>query len=248
MINKNEMLLIQNLLEESYDRKGRFEKFFENTIDNIYFFLTKLKNDKWYLVVRGSDNRKNWLLDFDYLKTYDKEIDIFVHLGFKKASKNIFFNVLPILKRLEIKNLTICGHSLGGAISHLLNIRLTNQEFNVKSIGFGSPKFTNWQGANFYSQLDITNIINDNDIVCSTPPNTILGIVFGRYWHTGEQIILLDNGEASFNPTWKVLKKNHTLLRNIDFESISEHKLKNYRKKIENYNENTNFVDHHFKG
>jgi hypothetical protein len=114
-----------------------------------------------------------------------------------------------------------------------LFLKFKKNGFNSnKVITFGSPKFTNFNGAEKYNIDGITRVINDKDIVNLLPSSSFISRLFGEYRHFGKEIILNDDFTYDINEKEKVITKNKTLLKNIDFKSVSEHRIKDYKRKI----------------
>lgn len=240
-----------------YDDKINYKPtcvFAKKDIDNIKLLLLK-KDQTIYIVVRGSDNKQNWLLDFKYWKTWDKELGVYIHSGYKKASQKITewltdFLLNPVL---NVYDFVFTGHSLGGAIAAICGLELADKGMNVTNIiTFGQPKITNKKGAQKLSEKELVisgkyvRFINDKDIVNLLPPNSLLGFWKGKYQHFGEEYILLDNDIVSINNFKKVLKKNYSLWSNIDIHSVKEHKMINYIEKLNNLKD-INKVKHSYK-
>ena len=221
------------LISESYEKKNYCEKLYENTINNVYYFINATPDKIFNIVIRGSENKSNWISNLMYLKSFDKDLGIYIHLGIKKLFNAIYKDLVEIIKNCKTFKFNFYGHSLGGSIAILLFLKLKNNGFNVnKVITFGSPKFTNLKGAEKYNIDNIIRVINDKDIVNLLPPNTFFSRLFGKYRHFGKEIILNDDFTYDVNEKEKVITKNKTLLKNIDLKSIEEHRIKDYKRKI----------------
>ena len=211
----------------------------QHKIDRISFSIFK-EQHTFYIAFRGTANTSNWLLDFSYLKVYDKNLNVYLHKGYKKASEELFnyLSSLFLNKMFKDFEFVFTGHSMGGALAIILGLWFAQYGLDVINIiTFGSPKITNKNGAKLLSENalvknGLVRVINDKDIVNLLPPNFLIGRLKGRYQHFGEEVILLDNNTIDINPIEKVLKKNKSLFFNIDEESIEEHKIQNYIRKL----------------
>jgi pimeloyl-ACP methyl ester carboxylesterase len=100
-----------------------------------------------------------------------------VHRGFKEALEEVWFDLLPYIKKLDDKGckIWITGHSLGAALATLC----ANRYGKVQGVySFGSPRVGNDV---FKEKLDVKiyRVVNNDDIVARVPPP-------GAYVHVGE--------------------------------------------------------------
>lgn len=100
-----------------------------------------------------------------------------VHQGFKEALKEVWFDLLPYITKLDRKGckIWVTGHSLGAALATLCAVRYGKVQ-GVYS--FGSPRVGNDV---FKENFDVRiyRIVNNDDIVARVPPP-------GAYVHVGE--------------------------------------------------------------
>jgi hypothetical protein len=100
-----------------------------------------------------------------------------VHRGFKKALDEVWFDLLPHIRKLYDKGckIWITGHSLGGALA-----TLSASRYGIAQgvYTFGSPRVGNEA---FKEKFDVKiyRIVNNDDIVAHVPPK-------GLYVHVGE--------------------------------------------------------------
>jgi len=100
-----------------------------------------------------------------------------VHRGFKKALDEVWFDLLPRIRKLHDKGCKIwtTGHSLGAALATLF----ANRYGNVQGVyTFGSPRVGNDDFREHINEK-IYRIVNNADIVPRVPPR-------GAYVHVGE--------------------------------------------------------------
>lgn len=239
--------LIKKCLElsrQAYYEKEIKDPAFVQVIDDVLFFA-KQEEKTFYIAFQGSEKISNWILDFKYWKKFDKRLGVDCHIGFSELSDKIFKFLANIFLQNIYKDyeFVLTGHSLGAVLSTIVSIKLYHYGLNVaNNISFAAPKFTDLAGATRLSQLEIVNkgiikrFINDQDIVTTSPPNSIANFFSKnkKYQHLGDEIILLDNGLVSINSFEKVLKKNYSIFKSLNKEAIKEHKLENYKEKIYN--------------
>ncbi|CAG8794043.1 3823_t:CDS:2 [Gigaspora margarita] len=101
-----------------------------------------------YIAFRGAWSTQNWIQSIKILPHYIGFKGM-IHSGFKKIAEQIPFDLLTRFIEFEkIKRITLCGHSLGGAVSHtylLLYFIFSNggstlpEDLDILSIAFGSP-------------------------------------------------------------------------------------------------------------
>lgn len=195
--------------------------------------ITDHENKEIWLGVRGTANKHNAVMDAEYVKERDPILDIYVHKGFHELAKAAYQEFQPRLE--EGYGLRITGHSLGGAAAAILGMYYHKEGREIKScITFGQPKVTNEDGVKTYWDLKLLRIVDHEDIVPLVPPLTIISAIHGPYRHLGEEVILENNGH------WKWLNKhdaNRILISgtwsNLLHESVSDHYMKSYIKRID---------------
>jgi len=163
------------------------------TIDNsfIRFYVATDQSTKSQLVaIRGTSNVENALVDLDAQLIPHNTLGIKLHRGFTTAATQISNELAKILDKSHTIHLT--GHSLGGAIAVILAMDLSARGYNVgEVVTFGQPKVTNMLGARKFSQLNISRIVSDTDVVPLVPPVDFLDLAkLDIYWHLGKEIVL----------------------------------------------------------
>jgi len=99
------------------------------------------------LAFRGTNNFKDVMVDSYILPT--TKFEGRVHAGFlHRAEEFPIQPFLQLLKKKKVDRILLCGHSLGGAISHLIALRILEkskmENINpnaILSIAFGAPMF-----------------------------------------------------------------------------------------------------------
>ncbi len=200
---------------------------------DIQFFIEQLPGNRQLLSVRGTANLANVREDSEYQKSRNDKIHIYVHEGFDEDASAVFNNALPHLDRKQ--EIIVTGHSLGAAVSSLLMIYLYHEGFKIgPSINFGQPKFTNLEGAETYGFLNLTRVVDRDDLVPLVPPRSILSSIHGEYRHFGQEVILLGGPHFVYLDNHIVTEKDLSeVWANLDDLSIKDHMIANYRNSIQ---------------
>jgi len=165
-----------------------------NETDGLAFILKDTKEEVITVAIRGSANIKNWIVDAEYRKEYDEKAKVWLHRGFKKASRELLDTIRPVLDKYNGLGyrIDVTGHSLGGAMAVILGMYLEVYYYTQRRIvTFGQPKVTNRKGVKAYRNLNILRIVDEKDPVPLVPPITFLSFVHGLYRHMGMETILL---------------------------------------------------------
>jgi hypothetical protein len=164
--------------------------------NQVSYFLTQ-SNGVQTIVIRGTANEANVMLDLDLELKPDTQLNIKLHQGFASAARAVLNDVKPYLNADQPVHLT--GHSLGGAVAVVLGMYLEKNDFNVAQvITFGQPKVTNVAGAELFASLPLLRIVTPDDIVPLVPPISPLQIRdLDIYWHMGIGVILDGDGKYS---------------------------------------------------
>ncbi|KAI0223390.1 hypothetical protein L0F63_004634 [Massospora cicadina] len=176
----------------------RLVKVIHNKEHKLKAIITSNEYKKEIVVAfRGSVNFRNWLSDFNfYLTDFSRVEGAAVHLGFKKCADALRPRVVSALRRLRHNpkmrsyNITVTGHSLGGAIATLSALDIQSQLnmswSQVKVITYGQPRVGNRAFAMWYNSLPLNyiRVVNDNDVVPHTPPNFI------GYFHINHELFI----------------------------------------------------------
>ena len=103
-----------------------------------------------YIALRGSQSSEDWKTNLDFKMIEDDRFLGKFHCGFLQRST--FVNpedILNMTKKYNCQRIVTCGHSLGGAVSSLLHLRLAkffsvnNVEIEQVNLTFGAPLFGN---------------------------------------------------------------------------------------------------------
>eukprot|EP00755_Sulcionema_specki_P008165 Sspe_Gene.5816::Locus_1938_Transcript_1_1_Confidence_1.000_Length_5391::g.5816::m.5816 len=156
-----------------------------------------------------------------------------VHKGFLSVWRDILKeDVMNGIARLveesdePIRRIFLTGHSLGGALASLAAwdiAKWVDDEFGVDDYGepiikltmysFGCPRVGNATFRRSFNRAvpDTFRVVNDGDVVCSTPPRFWLPLIGGLYKHAGKQVIIDWKGNFVVRPgfTERSLPKWH---------------------------------------
>ncbi len=176
-----------------------------------YFLLTNSDLRKHIIVVRGTSNIENVMVDAAFKLLRDKHTGIKLHQGFAVSANYLYERIQPKLHRDYSIDTT--GHSLGGAVALILAMHLDADRYAVgKVITFGQPKVTTIAGSKRYAHLDVTRVVMDKDPVPLTPPFDPLELMnLDIYWHLGKEIVLLPDN------TYAELEGMDSMMRSVDF-------------------------------
>jgi hypothetical protein len=111
-------------------------------------YIGYLPSDKHiYVLFRGSSSIQNWISDLDAIKTdYTTfpECKCKVHKGFFDAEQQVASFVVDEVRRLKGElsgySVTVAGHSLGAALSHLMAMDIKKAGIDCDVINFGMPR------------------------------------------------------------------------------------------------------------
>ncbi|KAG8854907.1 hypothetical protein FRB96_007307 [Tulasnella sp. 330] len=105
--------------------------------------------------------------------------NIQVHGGwlntFERSAATTLATVKTIIAARASSNITVVGHSLGGALANLnaVHLKLQLPSSNVKIVTFGEPRVGNRAWADYASTFDITRITHSRDPIPAFPARLI---------------------------------------------------------------------------
>ena len=197
-----------------------------------YFVERDDKTKTQFIVVRGTANHRNLKEDVAAKVREDGRAAIPVHSGFDAAARAIYADLQPYLKPGYTTYIT--GHSLGGAIAALLGIYAIEDGHKVlRIVTFGQPRFTTAKGVAKLSDLPLTRVVDENDIIPMVPPATKLDKTYGPYEHVGPEIILLEGPRYVYLPSHDANRLSlDEFWRTEGYADLQDHKMDNYLKRI----------------
>jgi hypothetical protein len=184
------------------------------------------------IAIRGSANKQNAWVDIDSLKIFDSRLKIYLHMGFKQATDELYADAVPLLRK-DYKT-RITGHSLGGAMACIFMMDLLHDGIAVDQVvTFGQPRVTNDQGGRGFAGAPYLRIINDQDLVPQVPFSNLYYDLSGTYEHFGPEITLQADGKWTYS-AMHVPRDFLTLgnWKQIDLENAIDHQIKNYISRI----------------
>ena len=173
------------------------------------------------------------------LKSYKTKFrDIcWTHDGFKdEVEKNLDWVVKVATKnKMNTKIVSVCGHSLGGAMAHLFALYISDVLSNtVKLYTYGSPRVGGWSFNKVWNdnKIEAYRFRNNNDVVPGVP-FAIMG-----YKHVGELCYINHYGNIRKMTYWQRLKDKlrgrwRALQKGQPFDGVFDHSITLYSKTIE---------------
>jgi hypothetical protein len=149
-----------------------------------------------------------------YISSDDKQP--MVHQGFLKlylSFRNTIINTISQYNQINstknLKNIYVCGHSLGAAVSTIAGFDLANMGYNVVVYNFASPRVGNQEFCEqIHSQTKgLFRLVNTCDIVPNGPAS-----VSGNYNGNHNPFIFNHCGTARyFTNNWQSILTNHLM-------------------------------------
>ncbi|MGL4294357.1 MAG: lipase family protein [Aestuariivirga sp.] len=182
--------------------------------------------------VRGTANHRNIKEDVQIKVVEDRMAGIPVHSGFDAAAQAVYDDARPHLKQGYTTYIT--GHSLGGAVAALLGVYLIDDGHSVmRIVTFGQPRFTTAKGVSQLSQIPLTRVVDENDIIPLLPPDVARDKVHGPYEHVGQEIILLEGPYYVFLPRHDATRLSiGEFWREGGEAKLEDHKLDKYLRRL----------------
>eukprot|EP00667_Euglena_gracilis_P016355 EG_transcript_17097 len=153
--------------------------------------LEHLRDGGHWIAIRGTEDIGNIVSNLFTNLVWVPELGIKAHAGYAELSARAFAKLFPFLDRWESIRLT--GHSLGGAIAHLLALRFAVAGLSVAEVvTFGAPQVTDAAGRHAFKDLPILRVTTGTDPAPACPPT-------GGYVQVGQELRL--NGDTD-NGVW----------------------------------------------
>jgi hypothetical protein len=193
-----------------------------------------INTDTIYIVWRGSSSVNDFLRDSNIRKVKFLKEGELVHVGFLNAFNSIKDYLDKVIdnsfKKIggidKIKNIVICGHSLGGALSTLTAYHFCEKypelREKVQKISIGSPRVGNSTFSKNYNKLVpfTLRIVNDNDLVARIPK---IG-----YKHV-DCVLSLDGDGKVIKRTFKIFRHIYEcFISDITGSAVKDHFCDNY--------------------
>ncbi len=201
-------------------------------VDVQYFLAVNPVTKTQVVSIRGTANLENALVDMKIKMESNQNAGINLHSGFASAAEGVYKQIRPHLNK-DYAVYTV-GHSLGGAVALILAIYLDIDKFKVGgSTTFGQPKITDKAGATKFSDLPVTRVVTENDVVPLVPPidpSAISAIDQPNiYWHLGKEIILFPGIYYSTLQGKEAMLRSLAILRiKLTAKELDAHRMANY--------------------
>lgn len=179
----------------------RFEKLTLRELEkseNRYVHAVDPVRKRQIIVIRGTANLMNALLDLESWKAKSPVLGIRLHHGFERAATLVFEDVRSYLDpKLPI---LVCGHSLGAAEAIIVGMLLSKAGYTVeKVVASGPPKVTDAAGIAAGPSLPVILVTAAFDPVPFLPPANL----YPRepFVQGGPLLMLLDGPYVTIAPS-----------------------------------------------
>lgn len=157
-----------------------------------------------------------------------------VHDGFYDEIEKLWPDISKEMKRHTKRSISVCGHSLGGAMATIAAARLANEGYSVMLYTFGSPRVGNKK---FIKSIKCNHRrwVNNNDAVPKVPP------LFLGFRHHGQLCYLnyygnVRNGLSPWQRFKDQLRGRWRAIRKFEFfDGVRDHSMDQYVSKIEKH-------------
>mmetsp|Transcript_27040 Transcript_27040/g.62496 ORF Transcript_27040/g.62496 Transcript_27040/m.62496 type:complete len:389 (-) Transcript_27040:45-1211(-) len=168
----------------------------------VYYELAPSGRLKQEVFMRGTSTPSDLRVDLETKKVWDEELGCYFHSGFLRRANDALRDLEPLLQRGA--ELTLSGHSLGGAVAAIVGLKLQKRGHTVERvISFGAPKFTTVDAVPIFRELALLRVCHEGDVVVGLPLQSYQGMLTdtwtGHYHHVGQQLLLgTSDGEACY--------------------------------------------------
>ncbi|XDD52996.1 hypothetical protein AB3N62_10930 [Leptospira sp. WS4.C2] len=199
-----------------------------------------------FFIFRGTQNKKNWLLDSEFQKSCGSDGNS-IHKGFYKGYSYFRQRLIHLItNKLKTKykdrfskiKRYYSGHSLGGALATLAvnSLEGSNGIIGGENFAglytFGSPRVGNECFVNKFNEqfLERTfRFVNNNDIVTRVPLNS------QGYYHVGYYIYINSDGQLTLNYPYsaQIYDSFRGFFFRMFVDGLDDHKISHYIKALE---------------
>lgn len=194
-----------------------------------FFLATDDARKTQTIVVRGTSNIENILVNISVELVVDEPTGLLLHRGYADTARKIIAALGPLLKKDYA--IHTAGHSLGGAIALIAAVLLDHRGYEVRQVvTFGQPKVANIAASAKMQHLNLVRVTTATDPVPLLPLLDPLDINNLRiYWHAGRELLLLDGDRyAIINGTTSMLRTTDISLQSINDEGLHQHRMQAY--------------------
>lgn len=186
---------------------GWFTSVIDRGVEECYYVYseTNPRKHKQHVFIRGTRTNQEMYDDLLIAKDWDPELSCYVHHGFRIRAEETLDNLTPLLdKKAEI---SLCGHSLGGAVATIVGMKLEKRSFDVREVvTFGAPKvFASGSAKKLLSSPRIVRLNCLHDLIPFLPFG-FRTLFTGPFSQCGEQLLLLPSSERFEGPYFCHLK------------------------------------------
>ena len=141
-----------------------------------------------YVVFRGSSSVRNWIDDFEVLKTaytsFAECVDCNVHKGFYAMTLALKSAVIQSIQHIGYSRVIVTGHSEGAAVAQLICMELYANDIDCDLYNFGQPRIGDPKYAIFVNRVikNLFRFTHTKDIVPHVPPPEM------NYQHSCQEI------------------------------------------------------------
>lgn len=201
-IDKNYIKFYLNKAEEARYNADQLKTMYKYRVEpfdiqetNTQGFI--LNNNRNIIIsFRGTQQPQDWFTDLNGFQIkypdyglVNPQSEIKVHQGFYHAYKSVRQIIHEAINRIDPLSITICGHSLGGALSTLcaVDIQYNFPKIKLEVYTSGQPKVGNKAFEESFNRR-VPNMIRTymrRDIVPMCPPRFTEKLAGGKYYHVG---------------------------------------------------------------
>lgn len=173
--------------------------------------ITDSRTDVQWIMVRGTSNPKNVLVDSSIKVAPEPLLGLYMHGGFLRAAREAYNALQPKID--PGRELRITGHSLGGAVALILTALFSEDPAGYhmgRTVTFGQPMVTDSNGVKVLKKYPLLRVVNRRDPVAVLPfilsrthfefPPTIF------YHHVGPQMTLYRERRPKYSAASKLIK------------------------------------------
>lgn len=162
----------------------------------IYHELTGHGEKVQQIFIRGTCVPEDGVSNVLIAKDWDEELGCHLHHGFRQRAAEVLESLEPLLD-VEA-NITLSGHSLGGAVATIVGMRLQARGFKVQEVvTFGAPKVTDVEGARAHEfrerVLRVSNLLDPVPLL----PFGFCTPFSGPFSQLGAEVLLLPPRQGS---------------------------------------------------
>jgi predicted lipase len=174
-------------------------KYISGSVPYVNAITTKaIDQHTLYIIIPGTQNIQDFIddIDIDKIKPNFSKYDgmITFHKGFFKQFQDLLVGInkeITEFIREGGTNITVTGHSLGGAVASIWGyyLRTVHKLPNLRVVTFGAPFFTNDVGAAWFADnLNFTRVELERDPIVNIPIMSSVG-----YIHIPKNYIYMSN-------------------------------------------------------